>query len=204
MIGIRKKKKQETKNRILKSAKKLFFENGYDYTTTEEIAREAEVASGTIFNYFDSKAEILIEAFADDFMEEMDQHEFQLDQQDLQKAAADLIYDFIDNRIKRYSNISKKIMRQLFSSSFTAFKSKPELLKKMIDLDFMFVDELIVYINEMKARRLLPETFQSNEAAEIIYSILAFEYIIYIFQKDRTLTELMDGIRNKVNFIIKD
>jgi len=48
-----------TRERILTSAAKLFAANGWDGTTTRDIAIAAQVATGTLFNYFQSKEAIL-------------------------------------------------------------------------------------------------------------------------------------------------
>ena len=60
MVGIRNKKKQQMRENILNSARKLFIEQVYDQTTTNQIAEKAEVGAGTLFNYFASKGEILL------------------------------------------------------------------------------------------------------------------------------------------------
>jgi len=44
---------------ILTAAGQLFAEKGYHRTTTQDIARAAEVSEGTIYNYFASKEELL-------------------------------------------------------------------------------------------------------------------------------------------------
>ena len=51
--------KQATRKRILQAARRLFADNGYDSTTTRDIAKEAGIASGTVFNYFPSKEAIV-------------------------------------------------------------------------------------------------------------------------------------------------
>jgi AcrR family transcriptional regulator len=47
--------KEDTRRRILDAARKLFAENGFDGTTTRDIAGGANIATGTLFNYFASK-----------------------------------------------------------------------------------------------------------------------------------------------------
>jgi AcrR family transcriptional regulator len=47
--------KAATRDAILKSARRLFTEHGFDSTTTRDIARDAEIANGTLFNYFATK-----------------------------------------------------------------------------------------------------------------------------------------------------
>lgn len=55
----RRRKGEETRQRILAAALKLFGAKGYAGTSTRAIAREAGVAEGTIFHYFSSKYELL-------------------------------------------------------------------------------------------------------------------------------------------------
>jgi AcrR family transcriptional regulator len=48
------------RNQILDAAASVFAEKGYHRATTKHIASEAGVAEGTIYNYFDSKGDLLI------------------------------------------------------------------------------------------------------------------------------------------------
>jgi AcrR family transcriptional regulator len=48
------------RNQILDAAAAVFAENGFHRATTKEIARTAGVSEGTIYNYFASKADLLI------------------------------------------------------------------------------------------------------------------------------------------------
>jgi AcrR family transcriptional regulator len=47
-----------TRERIREVARRLFAERGFQTTTTRDIAQEAEIATGTLFNYFASKEAI--------------------------------------------------------------------------------------------------------------------------------------------------
>ena len=58
-------KKQETRRRIIESARKLFNDKGFEQTTTRDIAEAAGIAAGTMFNYFPTK-----EALATTIVEE--------------------------------------------------------------------------------------------------------------------------------------
>ena len=73
--------KTATRQRILDAAKKLFAQQGFEIATTRDIARMAQIATGTLFNYFPTKeslAECLIgeahakaiETFLDDWQAE--------------------------------------------------------------------------------------------------------------------------------------
>jgi AcrR family transcriptional regulator len=57
--GLRERKRRQTHEAIVGAALRLFLQNGYDETTLDDIAAEAEIARRTFFGYFKSKEEIL-------------------------------------------------------------------------------------------------------------------------------------------------
>ncbi len=59
------KKGQQTKRKIFTIAMKLFREKGYDNVTVDEIVAEAEIAKGTFYIYFPTKAHVIAEIFTE-------------------------------------------------------------------------------------------------------------------------------------------
>ncbi|MDA8074222.1 MAG: TetR family transcriptional regulator [Actinomycetota bacterium] len=58
--GLRERKKARTRAAIQHEALRLFRLQGYDSTTTEQIAEAAEVAPSTLFRYFSSKEDLVL------------------------------------------------------------------------------------------------------------------------------------------------
>ena len=60
-ITLREKHKRERFEQVLDAAQSLFDENGYTATKIEEIAKRASVVPGTVYNYFSTKPNILMQ-----------------------------------------------------------------------------------------------------------------------------------------------
>ena len=57
--GLRERKKQQTRELIAETARRLFAERGFERVTVAEIARAADVSDQTVFNYFPTKEELV-------------------------------------------------------------------------------------------------------------------------------------------------
>lgn len=60
MTGLRQRQKADRHHRIVEAAARLFREFGYEGVKIETIAEQAELSVGTIYNYYESKGDILI------------------------------------------------------------------------------------------------------------------------------------------------
>jgi AcrR family transcriptional regulator len=58
-LGRRERKKQQTREQIAETARRLFAERGFERVTVAEIARTADVAEQTVYNYFPTKEDLV-------------------------------------------------------------------------------------------------------------------------------------------------
>ena len=68
--GLRERKKEETRKRIAEAAFRLFAERGFEGVRVSEVARAADVAEKTVFNYFPTKEDLVYGRF-ESFEEEL-------------------------------------------------------------------------------------------------------------------------------------
>jgi AcrR family transcriptional regulator len=113
-LSRRERLKLEREQRILDAAAVVFAQNGYHQTTIRDVAQRADVADGTIYNYFDSKFDLLLAIMAR--------------LADLEKMPADLfaardrdMHDFVVaafaermGRIERSEEMLQAILPQVF------------------------------------------------------------------------------------------
>jgi AcrR family transcriptional regulator len=59
----------DTRTRILQAAQRLFAHQGYNSTTTRDLAQAAGVAEGTVFRHFGNKKTILVELATEGWVE---------------------------------------------------------------------------------------------------------------------------------------
>ena len=71
MTGLRERKKEQTRRHIADTARRLFGERGFDHVTIAEVARAADVAVQTVFNYFPTKEDLVywrLSSFEDELL----------------------------------------------------------------------------------------------------------------------------------------
>src|SRR5476651_1333066 len=57
--GLRELKKARSRQHIADTAARLFAERGYEHVAVSDVAREAEVAEQTVYNYFPTKEQLV-------------------------------------------------------------------------------------------------------------------------------------------------
>src|SRR5947207_13395958 len=58
-LGLRERKKARTRRVIADAAARLFAERGYEQVAVSDVAREAEVSDQTVYNYFQTKEQLV-------------------------------------------------------------------------------------------------------------------------------------------------
>ena len=108
-----KKNSRNTKARIVNAAWKLFYEQGYEDTTVEDIIFESETSKGSFYHYFDGK-DALLSSLSMLFDE---QYELLMERPDLPENSIDLLQYLNRSLFETIENtVSIDLLSRLFSS----------------------------------------------------------------------------------------
>ena len=113
-LSRRERLKQEREQRILDAAAVVFAQSGYHRTTIRDIAQRADVADGTIYNYFDSKFDLLMAIMAQlADLEKMPEDLIAARDRDMRDFVAAAFAERMD-RIEQGEEMLKAILPQVF------------------------------------------------------------------------------------------
>lgn len=116
-----KKNSRNTKNKIITAAWKLFYEQGYDDTTIEEIVEASGTSKGSFYHYFGGKDALLgtlADLFDNKYRELIPQLEEDLDSFDKLMFLNQELFLMIDN------SISMDLLARLYSSQLVTSGQK--------------------------------------------------------------------------------
>lgn len=175
--GLRERKKTRTRETMYKQAMRLFLKQGYEETTVEQIAAEAEVSYSTFFRYFSSKEAVV---FADDFDDQIAaEFERQLAELPAPRALATAM---------------RRVTDSLSGPELTALRERNKLVHSLPVLRAAVVrhlDESFVAIREAAARHTGLD--RDDFAIRIFAGAMQGIWMTVYFQwGDRSLPEMVD------------
>jgi AcrR family transcriptional regulator len=121
---------EDAKYKILETARTQLLTEGYNKLSLRSIAKECEIAVGTIYNYFASKDILIASVMVEDWLKYLDR------MKDNSEKAADLIEGFstIYNAITCFSDIYRNVWSEysvLGNAKFN-FSDRHKLLRSQI------------------------------------------------------------------------
>ncbi len=150
-----KKNTRNTKSRIVSAAWKLFYEQGYEDTTIEDIIFESGTSKGSFYHYFESK-DALLGSLAYLFDEKYEQLEENID---LDNDSIEILLYLNRELFKMIENtIDLELIKRLYSTQLT---TKTE--KQLLDKNRVYYKLLRKIISLGQAKGRITEESSANE-----------------------------------------
>lgn len=191
------RKRQSPQSRIIKAAWNLFYKNGYEGTTINDIIAASKTSKGTFYHYFKGKDALLntLAYLLDDKYEELTQT------MDPDLSACDKLL-FLNHELFYMieTSIDLRLLALLYSSQLTTRDTK-----SLLDKDRYYFTLITQIIAEGKENGEFPE---SNSISDLVKLYTMYERsILYdwaLCKGDYSLTEYSDRLLPHVLDKFKD
>jgi len=196
---LRQKQKEKRERDILAAAARLLSEKGFQATSVEEIAELAEVGVATVYNYFNTKADVVMALLDNELGEllEEGQRIVRRPPADAPEAVSRLITSYTVGLASRYP---RKLLREVFA---LVFSEQAFYRKEMFKFDFRLIDQLAELIEGMKKRRQLARGVNTGDAAMILYTVGMTGFMIFAADDDMTIDAMKKATRRHVRLVFK-
>lgn len=112
--SLRQRNHERIRQRILETALSLFTAHGFDQTTMDAIAEQAEVGRATLFKYFPTKSSLLLPLAQQILFAELrPQVQTLLEQQPTTIEALRYYFDLIGQRIEELSDLTRALIKAI-------------------------------------------------------------------------------------------
>jgi AcrR family transcriptional regulator len=187
------KLRNDKRNYIKEIALRLFAEKGYNVTSINQIAKEANMSQGLMYNYFQSKEDLLkfiVNSLAEEFSNYINPNKDNIVTEEEALNYIDIIFDMLKNK--------REYFKHYFQLAF-----QPEVMNALsdpgiFDEDIVIQQHLLLDFLVSKCRNMDTEILRLN-----ILSIAKGFSLIYVYHPEKYPYELLDKYKDYIKNWIK-
>lgn len=190
-LGLRERQKADRLRRILVAASARFRRLGYDATRIEDIAEEAEISVGTVYNYFGTKGDVLVAIVSVEVEEILDEGARLIARSvtDPVAAVGELIDFYYDHSLVY---LSKEMWRTAMALSIR--HSHSPFSARYTALDARLMDQVCMLVQNLQARGLLRQEFDSRAIGGLLFNNLNMMFIEFVKDESQSLAMLKSRV----------
>jgi AcrR family transcriptional regulator len=194
MSDLRKKQREKRESAIIKAAMALIAEKGYRNTSIEEIAEKAEVGPATVYNYYGSKAGLIISVFNDvkDMILKKGEKILSNPPDTPQEAVYSLATAYFGNLARRFD---KKLMREVYVAIMVEQLS---VRKEIMQMDYAAMEHLIKLLEVFRARGQLAKDISMFDMAFVLYSIIVTDLTALFMDDEMTTRQFLEAMKRHI------
>lgn len=191
--GLRERKKAATRQRILVEALALFQQRGFEETSVEDIASAADVAVGTLYNYFAKKSDLLVQAFADEGAAAIAKTDARVRR--LRGPAAKIIFAVIEGFFAYARQYDRALLRHIMPVRLNG--------AEMDQLNRPYVVQLREQVERLKAEGQIPADCSSDLIARTVFNLAEAEFSAYVSSDGADLAATLQSLRDQVALVVR-
>lgn len=182
---------------IVRAAQRLFGSRGYQATAMEDVAREARLAVGTLYNYFPSKNDLLLAIVRRETDELYTSGERIADHPPAEPAAA--LSAICGVMVEGFLRDDRALLRELFAA---AVNSPATIGAKVFDSDLRLVSLLVRLIEKLQAAGDLVANLDAVRAAGVLYGICMTWITAYLMNDALTVETVREEVGRGIEIVV--
>ncbi len=198
MAGLRERQKATRHRDILEAAGTLFRRTGYADTSIEAIAERAEVAPGTVYNYFQSKGDLLLALVALDGEEVRGAGKDLIARQpvDAIEAIRALLESYVEHSLV---HLSKELWRNAIATALTQPDSPFGL--GYAELDRKLADQVGELISCLQEHHLIDDNIDADVAGDVLFEACNSLFVIFVTREAMPMEELKGRMAQQIKLV---
>ena len=190
-------KKRKREARILKAASLLFTRHGYHETSVEAIAFRADVAVGTVYNYFQSKPVLLLHVLASGRSESLRASAAIAEGPPADPVEA--VSELLIAQMRGANRHDKELWRVIHATA--------ALEPDAFGLDYFMVkdqfrDHISILLNTLRDRGQLRRDIDTDVAAKTIKYVASEVFRRYVINDNSSLEDAADELNAMLKFVV--
>lgn len=199
MSGFRETKKERRRSRIHTAAIELLEEKGFTETRMRDISEKAELAVGTLYNYYPSKHDLYMSILEEEYAELSSRSRKTIVR--LVCTGNDLL-EILMGIFKPFMQMVENYGEKGLSDLLSALFSSKTYIERGAALDMDVLRELEKIIRKLQRRGLIDSHADAGAAAWNIYSVIGFNVLAYVFVPGMGSEVLDQGTRKQLKQLI--
>lgn len=200
MAGLRERHKADRERRILKAASRLFRQSGYERTKIERIAEAADVSTGTIYNYYRNKGDLLVAIVAMEVNEVLRSGERHIAgrHRSVQDSVNTLVANYIEHSLVYLS-------KEMWRHAMAIATQQPETPFGVIyaGLDTRMASQVCSLFDKLKTLDLIVQSVDTTAAGELIFNNLNMMFTIFVKSEAMAVEDVLAAISRQHRVLLE-
>lgn len=199
MPGLREKQKVRRERNILDAATRLIEAKGWENTSMEEVAAQAEVGVATVYNYFGSKIDLVHAIFARYADEQIKAGRQVINNRpaDVVDGLTALFSTYIDGMAHRFG---RRLMQEFFTIGLSRHFS---FGKDIMPVKMRFIEQMGELVELYRQEGQICQDISREEAAMLCYSAVSIPLTLFVVLPDMELDDAKQTMLRNLQLIFR-
>lgn len=199
MAGLREHQKEMRKTAIVHAASALFKQIGYEASRIDAIAVASGLSVGTLYNYFETKADLLLAIVS------MEVEEVLSSGETIVAEASGSAYHVLCELVENYYDHSLYYLtKEMWRSAVALSIQRPDtpFSKRYRALDAALNDQVVELIKRLQADDKIAAQIDAATLGEVIFIDLNALFVDFTINEDMTMIELREAFRRHLRELL--